>query len=112
MYSTRISAALSLLTFTAQLTAQDAALGAPVAFEANGQRVLLETHGYTTATATDLNDDGLFDMVVGWYDYNMETKSPSQQGRIYLNTGKRGAPKFGKPVQIMIDGSAELWDTY
>lgn len=108
---------LSLLTAQQEASASKTAafvspFAKPEALTAAGERVLIKNHGFTSGTAVDLNKDGLFDMVVGWYDYDTQTSVASQQGAVYFNIGTRKAPKFGKAVPLTADGSKEFRDTY
>ena len=71
---------------------------------------MIQSNAFTRPTVHDFNGDGLLDMVLAWYDYDLDTKAATQQGRIYLNQGSAGSPKK-REISCLKTRASSRWDS-
>lgn len=84
----------------------------PARFEADGKPVLRKNHGFTSATVADLDRDGAMDLILGWYNYEMKTKTPSQRGTVYFGNKDQAGGAKTRSAAILVDGLQDIWSTY
>jgi hypothetical protein len=75
-----------------------AELSTPVKLTAGGDSIDVGRSGHAAPFFGDINGDGLPDLLVGQYHEG--------RLRVYLNQGKKGAPRFGKWSWFVAGGEA------
>jgi hypothetical protein len=75
-----------------------AELAAPVKLTVGGEAIDVGRSGHAAPFVGDINGDGLPDLLVGQYHEG--------RLRVYLNQGKKGAPRFGKWSWFVAGGEA------